>query len=80
MRRLASRQGCKRVARGKRSAAPGMVCGEQLRPERARDLSQLTNPVESGVPSGRGSLLVGFQGLRFACPWLPSRIPAGCLE
>ncbi len=37
----------------------------------------LRTDVRSGVPSGREFFCLRFQGLRFACPWLPSCIPFG---
>jgi hypothetical protein len=55
-----------------------MPSEEGPRPEGARDRSRLTNVSGLASLQDAGSLLRrDFQGLRFACPWLPSCIPDG---
>jgi hypothetical protein len=69
----------RKVARGKRSAAPGLP-NKSLRALEGAEgnfITQRWARVGAGVPSGREFFCLRFQGLRFACPWLPSCIPFG---
>jgi hypothetical protein len=77
MRLLRIPKGCRKVARGKRSAAPGMFGEEGLHPERARDVLRLTNVLCLASFQGAVRLCSRVPGLRFACPWLPSSISCG---
>ena len=61
-------KGCKKVARGKRSAAPGMLSEEALRPEGARDRFAINQRLGSGVLSGRGSLFAHSRGCASLAP------------
>src|SRR4029077_20939495 len=70
--------GMQEVSQGQAKRSPWKAGGQGApRPEGARDRSRLTNV--SGLASFQDAVLfcAQFQGLRFACLWLPSRIPNG---
>jgi hypothetical protein len=67
MRLLRIPKGCKKVAWGKRSAAPGTL-DEEARALKGRETSPINQGI--GLASLQGAALYAhdFQGLRFACP------------
>jgi hypothetical protein len=66
-------KGCKKVARGKRSEAPGMFGEEAARPERARELSRSANPLM--LASLRDAVLV-LDASRGCASLAPGYLPA----
>jgi hypothetical protein len=69
-------KGCQRV-----QAKPSPWNAQRRRPAPGKGARPLQVNQGEGLASLRDAVLFcdRFQGLRFACPWLPSRIPSGCM-